>query len=35
MKKVSVVIPVFNGVKYIAECIDSVISQTLKEIEIS
>ncbi len=34
MKKVSVVIPVFNGVKYIAECIDSVISQTLKEIEI-
>ncbi len=32
--KVSVIIPVFNTEKYLNECIESVISQTLKEIEI-
>lgn len=32
--KVSVVIPVYNVEKYLNECMDSVINQTLKEIEI-
>ena len=32
--KVSVIIPVFNTEKYLNECIESIISQTLKEIEI-
>ena len=34
MPKVSVVIPVFNGEKTIARCIDSVVCQTLSDIEI-
>ncbi len=32
--KVSVVIPVYNAEKYLEECLDSFINQTLKEIEI-
>ena len=32
--KVSVVIPVYNVEKYLAECLDSVLNQTLKDIEI-
>ena len=32
--KISVIIPVYNVEKYLAECLDSVINQTLKEIEI-
>lgn len=32
--KVSVVIPVYNVEKYLRECLDSVINQSLKEIEI-
>lgn len=32
--KVSVVIPVYNVEKYIRQCLDSVINQTLKDIEI-
>lgn len=32
--KVSVIIPVYNADKYLTECMDSVISQTLKDIEI-
>lgn len=32
--KVSVIVPVYNGEKYLAQCMDSIIGQTLKEIEI-
>ena len=32
--KVSVIIPVYNVEEYLRECLDSVINQTLKEIEI-
>lgn len=34
MLKVSVIIPVYNGEKYLHQCLDSVCEQTLKEIEI-
>ena len=34
MEKISVIIPVFNGAKYIAEAINSVIHQTLQPFEI-
>lgn len=34
MPKVSVIIPVYNVEKYLRECLDSAINQTLKEIEI-
>ena len=32
--KVSVIIPVHNTEKYLHQCVDSVINQTLKDIEI-
>lgn len=34
MVKVSVIIPVYNVEKYLAECLDSIVNQTLKDIEI-
>jgi len=34
MVKISVIIPVYNTGKYLAECLDSVINQTFKDIEI-
>ena len=34
MAKVSVIIPVYNVEKYLRECLDSVVNQTLKDIEI-
>lgn len=34
MPKISVIIPVYNTGKYLAECLDSVINQTLADIEI-
>lgn len=32
--KVSVIIPVYNVEKYLAECLDSICNQTLSELEI-
>lgn len=32
--KVSIVVPIYNVEKYLRQCLDSIISQTLKEIEI-
>ncbi len=34
MPKISVIIPVYNVEKYLKECLDSVVNQTLKDIEI-
>jgi glycosyltransferase involved in cell wall biosynthesis len=34
MVKVSVIIPVYNVVKYLPSCLDSIVSQTLQDIEI-
>lgn len=34
MVKISVIIPIYNMENYLAECLDSVISQSLREIEI-
>ena len=33
-KKISIIIPVYNTQDYLCECLDSIINQTLKEIEI-
>ncbi len=34
MPKVSIIIPVYNSEKYLRQCLDSVVNQTLKDIEI-
>ncbi len=34
MVKVSVVVPVYNAAEYLEQCLDSIINQTLREIEI-
>lgn len=34
MKKVSIIVPVYNVEKYLEECLDSLIGQTLQDIEI-
>ena len=34
MPKVSIIIPVYNVEKYLRQCLDSVVNQTLKDIEI-
>ena len=34
MPKISVVVPIFNVAKYLPQCLESLINQTLKEIEI-
>ena len=32
--KVSVVVPIYNVEKYLRQCLDSIVNQTLKDIEI-
>ena len=32
--KVSVIVPVYNAERYISKCLDSLLKQTLKEIQI-
>ncbi len=34
LPKISVIVPVYNGSDYICECLDSIVNQTLKDIEI-
>lgn len=34
LNKVSVIVPIFNGEKYLKKCLDSIVNQTLKDIEI-
>lgn len=34
MKKISVIVPVYNAEKYLEKCLDSLVNQTLKDIEI-
>ena len=34
MAKVSIIVPIYNTEKYLKKCIDSLISQSLKDIEI-
>lgn len=34
MLKVSVIVPVYNAEKYLRRCLDSIVNQTLKEIEV-
>ena len=32
--KISLIVPVFNVEKYVSKCLDSLVAQTLKDIEI-
>ena len=34
LPKISVILPIFNGEKFIAQCLENLLSQTLREIEI-
>lgn len=34
LKKISIIVPIYNVEKYLSECLDSIINQTLKDIEI-
>ena len=32
--KVSIIVPIYNVSEYLCECLDSIVNQTLKELEI-
>ena len=34
MSKVSIIVPVYNAEKYLCECVDSILSQTLTDLEV-
>ena len=34
MRKVSIIVPVYNSEKYLSKCLDSLVNQTLEDIEI-
>ena len=34
MVKISIIVPIFNVEEYLPKCLDSVLSQTLKDIEV-
>ena len=34
MVKVSVIVPIYNAEQYLVQCLDSIVNQTLKDIEI-
>ena len=34
MKKISIIVPVYQAEKYISKCIESIINQTYKNLEI-
>lgn len=34
MPQVSVIVPVYNAEKYLAECVDSILAQTLRDVEV-
>ena len=34
MPKISVIVPIYNSEKYLQECLNSIVSQTLNDIEI-
>ena len=35
MLKVSVIVPVYNTEKYLSKCLDSLVNQTLKDIDLT
>ena len=35
MTKVSIIVPVYNGEQYLSTCLDSILAQTLEDIEVN